>query len=711
MEGEESATAVPDPGFVLDAASGLYYHASSGFYYDAKAGWYYSTRDGLYYTFENDGYVPLASSSSSMSITVAEDDNKKSNTAVPEEQVVGDIVIHGAAENKSNEDGGHKDIAAAAKTEEETTAHLFTNDLHSDSTAWVQPGGETADWQSLGEDNKDKIEVQVAAVSSATEEEETRPASVWIQEALVELYLQNYPNSEVGTSGSAEAFVDSSSLSYDVYNVQNAGIEEGGTNNTYMHGIDNYAIQSNFPDADFVTRSHYEEATGMDAEAYMEHGTNANEFHESDDGSEELEEGEWRPEEGERDKYIFDDSDEEEEAEEGEICDSEEPSSQWDQQQGSFLSREDDGTQEQSGGLSISNQEYREYEYGNNNRTVSGNGQVHSYAADLTEAPSEAATDGQRESALEVGISVEEQWHAHYSRVPRPGVRVRLYPGSIELWDWTTVEQEQKTAKKKKARKLSVRLVGRLAPNSNNLHPSLGGSGGFIRTSPISEVDHEFVKVSSGRIYKLRRPSSKHLATITTYDSLNPTCDWGFPQINTTFADGETDVTEAEDRNASASDTTKPSGDTVVSKPFVPNFGHWKFQPLVPTKRNRGPSVNPSFLTLTKDEIEEMEQRKQRYRDRAAERRTLHRGFGTGPGQKGMPVHEMEKLEAETATEMPTALAKAAKARPLGSDNIGKRMLQGMGWKEGQSLGPGEGGLINPIQALGNTGRSGLGWS
>jgi len=95
------------------------------------------------------------------------------------EQVVGDIVIHGAAENKSNEDGGHKDIAAAAKMEEETAADLFTNDLHSDSTAWVQPGGETANWQSLGEDDKDKIEVQVAAVSSATEEEETRPASVW----------------------------------------------------------------------------------------------------------------------------------------------------------------------------------------------------------------------------------------------------------------------------------------------------------------------------------------------------------------------------------------------------------------------------------------------------------------------------------------------------------------------------------------------------
>lgn len=31
MEDEESAAAVPDPGFVLDAASGLYYHARFAF--------------------------------------------------------------------------------------------------------------------------------------------------------------------------------------------------------------------------------------------------------------------------------------------------------------------------------------------------------------------------------------------------------------------------------------------------------------------------------------------------------------------------------------------------------------------------------------------------------------------------------------------------------------------------------------------------------
>ena len=71
-----------------------------------------------------------------------------------------------------------------------------------------------------------------------------------------------------------------------------------------------------------------------------------------------------------------------------------------------------------------------------------------------------------------------------------------------------------------------------------------------------------------------------------------------------------------------------------------------------------------------------------KYRDRAAERRTLHKGFGIGPGQKVVSVHELEKEEAEAATEMSAALEKAASARPIGRDNIGKRMLEGMGWKE-----------------------------
>lgn len=75
-------------------------------------------------------------------------------------------------------------------------------------------------------------------------------------------------------------------------------------------------------------------------------------------------------------------------------------------------------------------------------------------------------------------------------------------------------------------------------------------------------------------------------------------------------------------------------------------------------------------------------QRKQRYRDRAAERRTLHGGFGTGPGQKGLTPQEQEKADAENAAGMDGALRTASLALPLGKDNVGKRMLEGMGWKE-----------------------------
>lgn len=75
-------------------------------------------------------------------------------------------------------------------------------------------------------------------------------------------------------------------------------------------------------------------------------------------------------------------------------------------------------------------------------------------------------------------------------------------------------------------------------------------------------------------------------------------------------------------------------------------------------------------------------QRKQRYRDRAAERRTLHKGIGIGPGQKYVSERELEKQEADAATQMPAVLAKTAVARPIGRDNVGKRMLEGMGWKE-----------------------------
>lgn len=36
----------------------------------------------------------------------------------------------------------------------------------------------------------------------------------------------------------------------------------------------------------------------------------------------------------------------------------------------------------------------------------------------------------------------------------------------------------------------------------------------------------------SGQVYRLRTPSAKYLASLSCYDSCNPTKDWGFPEIS-----------------------------------------------------------------------------------------------------------------------------------------------------------------------------------
>lgn len=35
-----------------------------------------------------------------------------------------------------------------------------------------------------------------------------------------------------------------------------------------------------------------------------------------------------------------------------------------------------------------------------------------------------------------------------------------------------------------------------------------------------------------GQVYKLRSPSAKFLASLSAYDSSNPTKDWGFPELS-----------------------------------------------------------------------------------------------------------------------------------------------------------------------------------
>ena len=41
-----------------------------------------------------------------------------------------------------------------------------------------------------------------------------------------------------------------------------------------------------------------------------------------------------------------------------------------------------------------------------------------------------------------------------------------------------------------------------------------------------------YIKNFSGQVYKLRNPGAKYLASLSTYDSTNPTKDWGFPELS-----------------------------------------------------------------------------------------------------------------------------------------------------------------------------------
>lgn len=38
--------------------------------------------------------------------------------------------------------------------------------------------------------------------------------------------------------------------------------------------------------------------------------------------------------------------------------------------------------------------------------------------------------------------------------------------------------------------------------------------------------------LSTGQVYRLRNPSAKYMASLSTYDSSNPTKHWDFPQLS-----------------------------------------------------------------------------------------------------------------------------------------------------------------------------------
>uniref|UniRef100_A0A672YAT2 RNA binding motif protein 5 n=1 Tax=Sphaeramia orbicularis TaxID=375764 RepID=A0A672YAT2_9TELE len=104
---------------------------------------------------------------------------------------------------------------------------------------------------------------------------------------------------------------------------------------------------------------------------------------------------------------------------------------------------------------------------------------------------------------------------------------------------------------------------------------------------------------------------------------------------------------------------------------------------------------------MTEAELEELERKEteMKYRDRAAERREKY-------GIPEPPVPKKKKFIIPfllySDYEQPTKDG-------LNSDNIGNKMLQAMGWKEGKGLGRNQQGITTPIEAQMRTKGAGLG--
>ncbi|XP_043830087.1 RNA-binding protein 10 isoform X5 [Dromiciops gliroides] len=104
---------------------------------------------------------------------------------------------------------------------------------------------------------------------------------------------------------------------------------------------------------------------------------------------------------------------------------------------------------------------------------------------------------------------------------------------------------------------------------------------------------------------------------------------------------------------------------------------------------------------LSENELEALEKSdmEMKYRDRAAERREKY----------GIPEPPEPKKRKSGAVTAATVDFEQPTRDGLGSDNIGSRMLQAMGWKEGSGLGRKKQGIITPIEAQTRVRGSGLG--
>lgn len=85
-----------------------------------------------------------------------------------------------------------------------------------------------------------------------------------------------------------------------------------------------------------------------------------------------------------------------------------------------------------------------------------------------------------------------------------------------------------------------------------------------------------------------------------------------------------------------------------------------------------------------------------RYRDRAKERR-LKYGEDDSPPPNRSKERFQRELEKQKAAAVSTQASNIA-AVPIGENNVGNRLLQKMGWQEGQGLGRSNQGRTNIIE-------------
>ncbi|KAK8946774.1 hypothetical protein KSP39_PZI006801 [Platanthera zijinensis] len=263
-----------------------------------------------------------------------------------------------------------------------------------------------------------------------------------------------------------------------------------------------------------------------------------------------------------------------------------------------------------------------------------------------------------------ISSNEEEKWQAQYGQVTQ--IADEEFPpfSAVDLWDW---EMVMETTKKNHV----ARLIGRLSKRSSKPHPSVSAISGLLKTATVREVHLNLVRVASGIVYRLRSPNIKYLVSLSAYDSSNPTKDWDFPDI---FASDHEygGVLHDQDRSLDWVDHTTSS-----------------------TTINELPCMDKKKSNST-------------YRDRAAERRALHGGFGIGPGQKNVLDRNCGSAEPEISEE--EALYEATNAS-FGPGSYARKILQSMGWKNGESLGSSNKGILEPLCPVGNKGYAGLGWN